>query len=931
MNSKRLIFLVIGIIFHLFYLWSIFDIYFVSPLVHGMRHFKSTDSAPAKRLFLIVGDGLRADTTFDLIHHPTSGKEEFLAPFLRNIVLNEGTYGISHTRMPTESRPGHVAMIAGFYEDVSAVTKGWKENPVDFDSTLNQSTHTYSFGSPDILPMFKAGASDSNKIDTWMYGHEFEDFSKSSIELDKFVFDHLYSLFNNASNDFKLMKEIKQDGNIFFLHLLGLDTAGHSYKPYSAEYYDNLKYIDTELSKLIPKIHDFFQDDNSAFIFTADHGMSAFGSHGDGHPNNTRTPLICWGSGIKKPVILNDPIYDDYTNSWDLHHIKRNDVNQADIASLISNLIGINYASNSVGELPLDYLDTSEEQKLKSLYQNAKAILEQYLVKEAELMKTQLNFKPYSKFVEISIEERKAEIEKLINFVEEGNKEYEAAAIDLVKSLIKVTLDGLYYLTTYNWLLLRSIVTLGFVGWIIYSFLNFLQHFILKDEKNSNTSLLNYLFFGFLLTSLSCLLYYQNSPFNYYMYLLFPIYFFQNITSNFSKLTKGTRLFFINISFFQKILIISSIIILYEGTVYGFFDRNVFTIMFIILAFYPLFLNTRSNISIIQKILWGFTCFNMSIFTTYDAVKEESLFQIILGGLLMTIISIVGYVRLQKNFNSHEYFPFKRSIILQILLLVASIKTTTDAVVSLQAKTGLSKVTQFLNWGIIVNSLIILPIIQHSRLNIPKNYKVKMLMLFLTFAPIFNILTISFESRFYCFFSLLIYQFILLESKFKSDVTENQDNVQLVRISVINFFFLQIAFFGTGNIASISAFSLESVYRLIPIFSPFLMGALLMIKLIIPYMLLSVGIGIMNHKLQLANYSISSLLISTSELLSLNFFYLVKTTGSWLDIGLTISNYCIGILSSLFIIIIEVGSNILLGDVDVSDDGDVKAKDKKNI
>ena len=83
---------------HLLFLSSVFDIYFKSTVLTNISVTHSPGyEGPAKRLFLIVTDGLRADSLF---------KSEEVR-FLHKMATERGSWGIAHTRVPTESRCKH--------------------------------------------------------------------------------------------------------------------------------------------------------------------------------------------------------------------------------------------------------------------------------------------------------------------------------------------------------------------------------------------------------------------------------------------------------------------------------------------------------------------------------------------------------------------------------------------------------------------------------------------------------------------------------------------------------------------------------------------------------------------------------------------------------------------------------------------------------
>lgn len=77
-------------------------------------------------------------------------------------------------------------------------------------------------------------------------------------------------------------------------------------------------------------------------------------------------------------------------------------------------------------------------------------------------------------------------------------------------------------------------------------------------------------------------------------------------------------------------------------------------------------------------------------------------------------------------------------------------------------------------------------------------------------------------------------------------------------------------------------------------------AALLLFKLLTPYIALASLSSVLNHTLRLPPFALFILAATLSDVLALHFFFLVSDQGSWLEIGSSISNYAICALLHVF-------------------------------
>nr|CAD7442510.1 unnamed protein product [Timema bartmani] len=233
-------------------------------------------------------------------------------------------------------------------------------------------------------------------------------------------------------------------------------------------------------------------------------------SHGAGERSETETPLVAWGAGIRRPLPATetDPLS---PQSWELAHVRRSDVRQADIAPLMATLLGVPIPTNSVntvvgaygtaqsrcssselyfepqtfsslvdvdqcacfrsreagqskGDQAREYLSLSELEVSEAVFTNARQMAAQYNRKKelTESGTISILYRPFPQLTKYTEQTLMTEIRK---HIEDGQFTH---AINASSRLFSLSLAGLDYYQNYYQCLLLTCVSLSFLGWLLW-------------------------------------------------------------------------------------------------------------------------------------------------------------------------------------------------------------------------------------------------------------------------------------------------------------------------------------------------------------------------------------------------------------------------------------------------------------------------------
>lgn len=246
-------------------------------------------------------------------------------------------WGLSMADAPTESRPNHVAMLAGFPEELSNIWHAWERNGRQFDHLLKRASVAYAWGESSVLDHFEG----SDHVHLVTFPDYLPGIVEDPSELDRWTLEKYKELLANQSKQKDAGKAFRErDGLVIFLHLAGVDLSGHRLGSLSPLYEASARTVDGLVTEIERVTREFFEDEETLYIFTSDHGFPNEGGHGSSDINARTCPLVAWGRPLGEVKEKRSAMI----------------IKQGQICSFASVMLGLSIPANNIHPLPKELL-----------------------------------------------------------------------------------------------------------------------------------------------------------------------------------------------------------------------------------------------------------------------------------------------------------------------------------------------------------------------------------------------------------------------------------------------------------------------------------------------------------------------------------------------------------------------------------------------
>ena len=506
-------------------------------------------------------------------------------------------------------------------------------------------------------------------------------------------------------------------------------------------------------------------------------------------------------------------------------------------------------------------------------------------------------------------------------------------AMELSRKLIKLSLDGLRYYHAHSTAHIAISATTGFIGWILLVVLEIVKNYTSIELKTNRlcaeTSRIYWLTKtvlrrSFIAIAITVVISLQvtSAAFKEYLYCLVPLLIWYELAKQHLMITNLAGTLFHNISPLKILTLLSSYGLLLCLLVASFTHREVLSVILLGLGIFPIASQRRWAF---VSISWLLACLLLSIFPLLSTIaREEHYGYVTMAGFVVATSSLV-----YSCFIGNE----TRNCIVLSCIVGAAILCTflrLHTAQSINSKAGLPIVNQLLSW-------ILAPSVPTIALCTSRNSTARLFAIIASLVSIYILTCVSHEGIFTCCLACAMILWIRLEQQLHhgkkvitnadrrfsldTDDTTKQDSnsvsltIDHVRISFIFVFFIFLAFFGTGNIASLNSFDPAAVNSFITIFKPFVMACILFIKILIPLLIVSCAFSAMKNSLRLQIRGLFFVVMVMTDIMSIMFFFLIKVEGSWQEIGTSITHFVIMLAFIIFLVPLFELACLLTGSV----------------